>query len=389
MSLRWPQDLRALLFYNAGIIPQALQGVPEPATGLLLHGVLGPMNPIAPSSTAAAAAAAPAAPDYRWTVAAQDFAALGAGPVRARLDDHSVLEFDGPDAVSFLQGQTTIDIAALGETDWQLGGYCTPKGRLLAIFQAWRYATGVRLLVPTALAAGLQRRLTQYVLRAKVQIRDVSHDWQVLGLCGKGAAAALAQAGCTPPEQAWQCLALDGGERLARLTAGPQAGERLVLLMRQERAARWGQALTALPLVGTGLWWWSQIDAALPAIVPQTQERFVPQALNLEVLGGVNFRKGCYPGQEIVARSQYLGKLRRRMAAAHAPALGSDADIHADGQAEAVGRIVLAATAPEGGWDLLFECPTEMAAAALHAGGADAPVLQRRSLPYELFDPTA
>ena len=128
----------------------------------------------------------------------------------------------------------------------------------------------------------------------------------------------------------------------------------------------------------------------MPAVFAETQELFVPQAVNLEVLGGVDFRKGCYPGQEVVARSQYLGKLRRRMFLAHGSAIGAEADIFQDGATEPVGRIVLAAGAPAGGWDLLFECPTDRAAgASLRAGGADAAPLQLRDLPYQLFDPTA
>ena len=321
-----------------------------------------PISPATPEATALA-------PDYRWSIGAQDFAALQAGPVLAALADHAVLEFDGPDAVVFLQGQLTCDIAALAEGLWQLGGYCTPKGRLLAIFQAWRYGTGVRLLVPRALAAGLQRRLSMYVLRAKVQVRDVSDAWLALGVCGAGAGAALAAAGIEAATQPWHGLVLDADERLVRVPAGPRAIERLLLLVRHERLEHWRGLLAGLQGVDTGLWWWSQIDAGMPAILPQTQERFVPQSLNLEVLGGVNFRKGCYTGQEVVARSQYLGKLRRRMALAHAPALGAGPDVYIDGQEEPVGRIVLAATAPEGGWDLLFECPTDhLGSAALHAG---------------------
>ena len=329
-------------------------------------------------------------PALRWQVAAADFSALQAGPVLVMLDDHAVLEFDGPDTVGFLQGQTTADMAALVPAQWQLGGYCTPKGRLLAIFHAWRYATGIRMLLPESIAAGIHKRLAMYVLRAKVQVRDASTAWSVAALCGKGSAAALSAAGVEVPDSPWQCTLLDADERVVRLPVGPQCPERLLLVMRTARLARWRQQLALLPVAGNGLWWWTQIDAAQPAILAPTQERFVPQGLNLEVLGGVNFRKGCYPGKEIVARSQYLGKLRRRMAMAHAAHIGPAADVFQDGESQAVGRTVLAATAPAGGWDLLFECPTErLQGAALRAGAADASVLQLRELPYPIFDPTA
>jgi len=179
-------------------------------------------------------------------------------------------------------------------------------------------------------------------------------------------------------------------ERLMRLPAGANCPERLLLLVRAEREAHWLALLAGLARVGPELWWWAQVDAAVPAIVGATQELFVPQAVNLEVLGGVNFRKGCYPGQEVVARSQYLGKLRRRMFLAHAASIGAEPDIFLAGTAEPVGRIVLAAGAPAGGWDLLFECPTDrVEGASLHAGSASAVPLQVRALPYGLFDPTA
>jgi folate-binding protein YgfZ len=229
-----------------------------------------------------------------------------------------------------------------------------------------------------------------FVLRAKVKIRDASADWTILAVLGAGASAALAAAGIPVPVAAGGCSVLDGGERVMRLPGGVKCAERFLLLARTERAAYWRELLVGLPPVGPELWWWSQIDAGIPAVLADTQELFVPQALNLEVLGGVNFRKGCYPGQEIVARSQYLGKLRRRMFLAHATDLGTTSDVYQDGAAEPVGRIVLAAGAPEGGWDLLFECPTERVAGnGLHAGSADAPLLQVRDLPYVLFDPTA
>jgi folate-binding protein YgfZ len=140
-----------------------------------------------------------------------------------------------------------------------------------------------------------------------------------------------------------------------------------------------------------GAWWWSQIDAGVPNVFAATQEKFVPQMINLEVLGGVSFKKGCYPGQEVVARSQYLGKLRRRMAIAHvAGPTCAGADVFAQSSGQAVGTVVMAATAPEGGMDLLFEAPVDQVAGGeLRANLPDGPRLDVRRLPYELFDPTA
>jgi hypothetical protein len=338
---------------------------------------------------------APAAPlpaDNRWQVPAEDFQRLRAGPVLCRLADLGVLEVDGPDAVAFLQSQTTADIGALPMHGWHLGGYCTPKGRLLAIFLVWRYEDGLRLLLPQALAPAILQRLSRYVLRAKLRLRDASREWLTFALCGAGGAQVLQQAGVDPPQAAWQSRAWDSGGvgvRVAALPGGAACAQRWLCLAPAAQAAQWERQLAALPRLGPALWWWTQIDAALPAVFSSTSELFVPQTLNLEVLGGVSFRKGCYPGQEIVARSQYLGRLRRRLALAHAPELGPGPDVFASGKADPVGRIVMAATAPGGGWDLLFESAIDEQSGSLHAGALDAPALQHRPLPYVLFDPTA
>jgi folate-binding protein YgfZ len=358
--------------------------------GAIMKGIASPtvMNPAASAPTQAPAAAL-ALP--RWTVPAADFTAWRTGPVLCRLDDHAVLEFDGPDAVAFLQGQTTADMAAVTEAHWPLGGYCTPKGRLLAIFQAWRAGGAICLALPREISAPVLRRLSMYILRAKVTARDASGQWSLFGLCGADSAACLRRAGVVPAQAPWQAVSLPDGGGVATLAPGSDGAPRFLLALPAATAAAWLTGLGSLPCREPALWWWSRVDAAVPAVLAASSERFVPQTLNLEVLGGVNFRKGCYPGQEIVARSQYLGKLRRRMALAHAPALGPDDDIYVAGKADPVGRLVLAASAPQGGWDLLLECAQSDAAggAALSAGSPAAPALQLRPLPYELFDPTA
>ena len=145
--------------------------------------------------------------------------------------------------------------------------------------------------------------------------------------------------------------------------------------------------------VASDVWWWSEIDAAVPTVFAATQEKFVPQMINFEVLGGVDFRKGCYPGQEIVARSQYLGKLKRQDASGACQCRRSAAcrighRPLADGQA--VGTVVMSARAPGGGCDLLFEVPIDrLEAGKLHSGRVERRHAQVRPLPYALFDPTA
>ena len=333
----------------------------------------------------------------RWEVSAADHAARHAGPVWGTLDDWRVVEIDGPDALTFFHGQSTADIAAMTGTSWQLGGYCTAKGRLLAIYHAWRTDTGLALLMPAEVAAGLARRLGMFVLRAKATVRDAGERWQARFVLGPGAAAALAGEGLSAPVAPWQCGPVSGyaEARIARLPGGAECAERFLVV---ERAGQPVAAMDAiarrLPRAGGGLWHWSQIDAAVPDVFAATQEHFVPQAVNLEVLGGVSFRKGCYPGQEVVARSQYLGKLRRRLALVRAPAIGPGLDVFHDGKAEPVGYLVQAASvagpdAPAG-WDALIECPTQVTeTGVLRVGAPDAPAAELRPLPYPIFDPTA
>jgi len=163
----------------------------------------------------------------------------------------------------------------------------------------------------------------------------------------------------------------------------------MVLLVSRERLDVWLRRLPRLAQVDKAIWWWTQIDAAIPEVFQATQELFVPQAVNLEVLGAVSFRKGCYPGQEVVARSQYRGKLRRRLGLAHTAHMGIGSDVFHNHEVDPVGRVVMAAQAPDGGWDLLFECPTDLTEhGTLHAGSGDAPALALRALPYPIIDPT-
>ncbi len=332
---------------------------------------------------------AAAVPSNRWTADPGELArALGAFVLVER-SDMSVIAFEGSDAFAFLHAQTTADVLAQGESDWLLGGYCTPKGRLLAVFDLWRSGQDACMVLPREIASTVARRLSMFVLRSKVSVRDAGSEWVLFGVVGPGGSSALARAGWSVPPAAGQCSA-EGAARLARVAGGRQAHDRFVLAVPAGAKEHWLDRLGPVTGTSAGPWWWSQIDAAVPAIFAPTQELFVPQTLNLEVLGGVSFRKGCYPGQEIVARSQYLGKLRRRMGLAHADGIGSGADLYHDASREPVGRIVMAASAPGGGWDLLYECPVERAVAGrLHAGDAGAPPFELRDLPYELFDPTA
>jgi folate-binding protein YgfZ len=311
------------------------------------------------------------------------------GPVLARLDEFGRIRVDGPDAATFLQSQLTNDVANLDPSSVQLNGYCTPKGRLLATFQQWREADAIMLQLPAEILTPVMKRLSMFVLRAKAKLVDASAQHRTLALLGPGAAEALRTAGIEVPATPWHSVVADE-MRVIRMPPAPIVAERFLLTVAAALADHLMRL--GLPQQSSAAWWWSEVAAAIPTVFAATQEKFVPQMINFEVLGGVSFKKGCYPGQEIVARSQYLGKLKRRMQIAHSPAdvpPPAGSDLYQSSQAEPVGTVVMSATAPGGGADLLIELPVDrIASGSLHLSPGSEP-LQLRPLPYELFDPTA
>jgi len=312
------------------------------------------------------------------------------GPVLAPLDELGRIRVDGPDAMPFLQAQLTSDVAHQAAASLQLNGYCTPKGRLLATFHQWRDGEAVMLQLPSELLAPVMKRLSMFVLRSKARLTDASAIHATWALLGPGAAATLRAAGFDVPDTPWSS-AESGGVRISRMPAAPDVEERFLLTLASDARA----LPDRLPAKqGTSAaWWWSEVAAAVPTVFASTQEKFVPQMINFEVLGGVNFKKGCYPGQEIVARSQYLGKLKRRMQVGHTQAAdppAAGADVFHSAQAEAVGTVVMSATAPRSGVDLLIELPVDrLESGTLHLGSSDGTRVEVRPLPYQLFDPTA
>jgi folate-binding protein YgfZ len=315
-------------------------------------------------------------------------------PVMAPLSGLGVLAARGPDAAQFLNSQLTIDATAIGTQSWQLGACCSIKGRVVALFEMWRADDGFFLLLPSEMLEPLRSRLARFVLRSKVQLENVTDQWRAFGLTGSGIEQAVQSAGLSCPDEPWTSRPLGDGGRLVRVPGSPRAGSRLMLLAPDASAAPYQQKLASLGQVDPGVWWWSKVDAGLPDVFAATQERFLPQMLNLDVLGGVHFRKGCYPGQEVVARSQYLGKLRRRMVRGHGDeaAPGDDLFQDASGGDDSggpVGTVVMAAASPEGGVDLLLECPTTLGTAQLRIGQAQSSHISLGEVPYPMINPTA
>ncbi len=264
---------------------------------------------------------------------AAERAAAADGTIVADLSQLGVIAFRGEDTATFLQGQLTNDIRSLHADNAQWNGYCSPKGRLLGNFLAWRQGEDYCLQLSGDILPGVQKRLSMFIMRAKVQGRDASDETVRLVVAGKQALAAVTAAMGAVPDT-------DGLDYVCSGTSHPRRHRQIcaVDLARtcHHRVAALCQSATP---VGAPVWDWLRLNAGVPMIVAATQEQFVPQMVNLEVIGGVSFQKGCYPGQEIVARSQYLGKLKRRMFLAHVDAEAAPGDnlYSADFEGQATG----------------------------------------------------
>jgi len=305
------------------------------------------------------------------------------------LGQFGTLRASGEDAQSFLQNMLSNDICEVSASHAQLSSLNSPKGRMLASMLIWRNGGDYLLQLPRALCEPMRKKLSMYVLRAKVKISDASDEIISLGLSG---------------ENAQEILGKQFGE-LPQLPFGfTDAGQAGVLKFSDTRfqvsttaqyAPTLWQALSrhAQP-VGSACWDWLNIRAGIPVILPQTQEQFVPQMANYELLGGVNFKKGCYPGQEIVARMQYLGKLKRRMYPVHIDGVHLDSDaapqpgdelFSADMEGQASGMLANVSPAPGGGYDALAVVQTaSREAQTVHWKSLQGEALQFLPPPYPL-----
>jgi tRNA-modifying protein YgfZ len=293
----------------------------------------------------------------------------------APLPHLGVIRAQGEDAAKFLHGQLTQDFALLGMDTARLAAFCNAKGRMLASFVAFKRAADEILLVCSrdVLPATL-KRLSMFVLRSKAKLTDASAEFTLAGLAGD----ALQAAG---PGAPWSRTEFAGGD-LVRLY--PADG--------QPRALWVAPAGTPVPpgaALDPSLWQWGEVRSGIATITQPVAEAFVPQMLNYESVGGVNFKKGCYPGQEVVARSQFRGTLKRRAFVVHADgelAPGQEVFQAADPEQPA-GLVTEAARAPEGGWDAIVSLQLSAAEAGdLHAGSATGPSLQLLPLPYPLLE---
>jgi tRNA-modifying protein YgfZ len=294
-----------------------------------------------------------------------------------QLPSFGVLSCTGDDARRFLHAQLTSDIAGLAIGHARLAGWCSAKGRLLATMLVVPRESEFLLQLPRTLAPGVAKRLSMFVLRAKAKLTDASEAWQQRGVWGPGARERLAALGLPVPHEPLQVAYGEG------CVVVEVAAQRYLVLAPATAAAR----LSGLaPETREDAWALEEIRAGRPQVLPATQEQFVPQMVNLERLGGVDFHKGCYPGQEIVARTQYRGVLKRRMVRARvaAPASAGD-EIYADeAPGQPSGTVVNAAPAPDAGSELLavVQISAIESGQPIRMGAADGPALELLALPY-------
>ena len=295
-----------------------------------------------------------------------------------RLADWGVIRASGEDARKFLHGQLTQDVEHLETAHARLAGFCSAKGRLLATFVMWLRAPDEVMLACSAdLLPVVLKRLQMFVMRAKCKLSDASAEWPLWGLAGSQTLGALGDAA---PHAVWARLALPAVDAL-RLPDAMVDGTAVPRLL-------WaGAAPPALPALAAEAWSWLEVKSAVPRVTAATAEQFVPQMVNLELVGGVNFQKGCYPGQEVVARSQYRGTLKRRAQVLESEvALQPGQEVFNDTDPDQpAGMVVLSGNLPGGAHAALVELKlSALQAGALHAGAASGPLLTLTPLPYAI-----
>ena len=293
----------------------------------------------------------------------------------AALPAWGVIRAQGADAPKFLHGQLTQDFSLLGPDQARWAAFCSPKGRMLSSFVGLKIAADdVLLLCPADTLSAMLKRLSMFVMRAQCRFSDASADWSVWGVAGEPASGpSLAP---TPwrvaraQEQTWVRLyPADGVERALVLAPA-------------------GSVAPAGPALPLAVWDWLEVRSAVVPVTAALTEALVPQMLNYESVGGVNFKKGCYPGQEVVARSQFRGTLKRRAHLFHSDSaltVGSEV-FHSDDAEQPCGTVAACAPHPSGGFDALVSLQlSALESGSVHAGSVQRPALRHEPLPYELL----
>jgi folate-binding protein YgfZ len=289
-----------------------------------------------------------------------DFARLGReapaaldADILSDLSHEALIKVSGADARVFLQGQLSTEVSALAAEQSQLSAYHSPQGRVLAILRLFAHDDGVYLVLPAALREAVQKRLSMFVLRAKATIADASATLARFGLAGPNAPVLLEEAGIPAPAVPNQAVAVEGAVVIRLHGAVP----RFQCVGSAPTLRRLWQSLAGrTAAAGEADWSLRRILAGVPTVYPATQDRFLPQMLNLHELGALDFKKGCYTGQEVIARLQYRGTLKRRLARgklASETGVAPGAALYVAGEEQPAGEVVDARRLAAGGQVLL------------------------------------
>lgn len=318
-------------------------------------------------------------------------AAFTGGVICCDLSDQGLIAVHGPDADGFLQGQLTCDVRQVTPDQSTLGAFCSPKGRALACFRLFRREARLYLTLPQALTEPTLERLRKYILRAKVTLENAHDGLLGLGLAGLHAETVLTECfGTLPPTaNAVMHAPADGsGITILRL---PGTTPRFALYgPLSNMQPLWKTLAPVVTFTGAEPWRLLDILAGLPTVYRETVDAFIPQMINLDLLGGISFQKGCYTGQEIVARTHYLGKLKRRMVLGRVDGepMPKPGDALFSPQIDAsqnAGRLVDAARHPDGGYAVLAVALAEcIERGTLHWGNMGGPPLKLDTMPDSL-----
>lgn len=317
--------------------------------------------------------------------AADELAAARDCAVIAPLGDLGLIRASGIDAPDFLHNLLTNDIKGISAGASRFAGFCTAKGRLLALLLIWRDGDDFLLILPRDILPMILKKLSMYVLRSKVKLTDATNERLLVGFSNAGGVSPVPTLGeATANLPRFGVAAVDGGQAI-RL----DDTRWLLALDASTAGSRWQQLAAVAHPVGLAAWQWLEITAGQPRVVAATQEAFVPQMLNMELpaVAGVSFSKGCYPGQEIVARTQYLGKVKRRTFRARlATAAAPGTHVYAPETGEQhCGAIVSVAPSPTGGYECLVCVQIgAVETGEVHVGTTTGERLEFLPLPYAL-----
>ncbi len=297
-----------------------------------------------------------------------------------------LIRIGGEDAANFLQNQFTNDVREVTESNSQLSAWCSPKGRALTCFRLFMMDGYYYMLLPYALVSPIRERLARYVLMSRVTQEESSDRFATMGLAGPQAEELLRKLFTTIPAGINEVLHQVG----CSILRVPGSFPRFVIVGEAARLIPlWLTLSTKTQPIASNCWRLLDIQAGLPSVYPETVEAFVPQMINLQAVGGLSFTKGCYPGQEVVARMQYLGKLKRRMYRAIVdtdifPKPGDGLRI--SGSDHRTGKIVDAQPAAQGGYELLavMEIASVEAAEKICLESSDEAIIRFMELPYSV-----